>query len=135
DISLLVELGHGEETLGRAGIADGEGHLARQRLALAKMEIPILGIKRLAILVDAQEADIQSIARGLEIIWIAAEIGDRILGREDDADILITPIFIEIVPAAAEQRLDIATQIVVAAGAVLGDRRRLDLQCRGEIGT
>ena len=47
----------------------------------------VLDLGRLAVLVDAEEADVEVVARVLEVVRVAAEEGDLLLGGEDEADV------------------------------------------------
>ena len=47
----------------------------------------VLELRRLAVLVGAEEADVEVVARVLEVVRIAAEEGDVELGGEHQADV------------------------------------------------
>ena len=74
---------------------------------------------RLAVLIGAQEAGIERVAREVEIVGVAAELRGLRFGRPDDPHVAIFAIGVELVLAAAVERDDLAAggRRVGAAGA------------------
>ena len=56
----------------------------------------IVQVHGLIVFVDAEEADVQIVARVFEIIGIAAEEGRGKFGREDQADVRVFLVFVEV---------------------------------------
>ena len=79
--------------VGAARVAGDEHQLAVLRPGLAPFEV-VLELGRLVVLVDAEEADVEVVARVLEVVRVAAEEGDLLLGGEDEADVgvLLEPV-------------------------------------------
>ena len=67
-------------------MAGDEDQLVVRDAVLAPLQI-VLDLGRLVVLVDAEEADVEVEARVLEVVRVAAEEGDLLLGREDEADV------------------------------------------------
>ena len=59
----------------------------------------VLDLGRLAVLVNAEEADVEVVAGILEVVRIAAEEGDRLLRGEDQPHVGIFLVAIEVVRA------------------------------------
>src|SRR5205814_697916 len=70
----------------------------------------VLNLRRLAVFVDPEEAHIEVEARKLEVVRIAAEERDLLLGREDQADVGVALETIKMIRAALVERDDIAPQ-------------------------
>ena len=87
-----------------------EGEIAGLYVRRRVAEIIRGGIERLAVLIDAQIAHIEVVARKLEIVGIAAEKRDRLLRREDEPHILIAAVFVKIVDAAIVELDRVAAQ-------------------------
>ena len=68
-------------------------------------------VERTAVGVDPQVADIEVVARKLEIVGIAAEEGDRLLRREHQPHVLVTAVLVEIVDAAVIELDDVAADV------------------------
>ena len=68
-----------------------------------------VGRHRLAILVGAQQPHVQVVAREVEVVRIAAEEANPVLGREHQPDVLIATVAIQVMHAAAVEFHDIAT--------------------------
>src|SRR5579883_2977665 len=108
-------------------MARDEDEFIGLRVALCVREKVGRGVGGLVLIVDAKIADIEVIARELEIIRVASEKGDVFFGRENEPDILKAAIFIKIVNAAIIKRDDIAANRLIAAGAFLRDGRLYSL--------
>ena len=67
----------------------------------------MLDLRWLAIFVNAEQADIEIVARILEIVGITAEESHLLFGGEDQADVIIALVSIEVVRAALIQGNDI----------------------------
>ena len=70
----------------------------------------MLDLGRLAVLVDAEEADVEIVARVLEVVRVAAEEGDVLLRGEDQPHVGVFLVAIEMVQAALVQRDHVAAQ-------------------------
>ncbi len=83
----------------------------------------MLDLRRLAVFVGAEDADIEIEARILEVVRIAAVKGDLLLGREDEPDVVVTFVAIQIVDAALVERDHVGakTGLVFALLLDLGD--------------
>ena len=134
-----LELRHRVEAMGRSGMAGGEGQIAGLRVRLGVAQIVGAGVERLAVEVDAQIGDVEVVARELEVVGIAAEEGDRLLGREHQPHVLVAAVLVEIVDAAVIELDHVAADVVVVAGAFAarsspsrpsGPRRRPPHPCR-----
>ena len=68
----------------------------------------VLDLGRLVVLVDAEEADVEVVARILEVVGIAAEEGDLLLRGEDQADVGVLLVAIEVILAALVEGDDVA---------------------------
>ena len=79
------------------------------RAGLAPLQV-VLDLGRLAVLVDAEEADVEVVARILEVVRIAAEEGDLLLRGEDQAHVGVLLEAIEVILAALVERDDVAAQ-------------------------
>ena len=64
--------------------------------------------RRLAVLVGADERDVQVVAGELEVVGVAAEEGDVELGGEDEPDVGVLLVEVEVVLAS------LATAAVIA---------------------
>ncbi len=64
----------------------------------------MLDLRGLVVLVDAEEADVQVVARELEVVGVAAEEGDRMFRRKDQANIGVLLEAIEMVESAVIKR-------------------------------
>jgi len=80
----------------------------------------------LAVLVGPEERDVQVVAGEGEVVGVAAEVGDLLLGREDEAHVRVLLVGIEVVHRALVQRDHVAALARLAA-ALLLDARDLGL--------
>ena len=72
--------------VGAAGVAGDEDEFVLLAAVRAPLQV-VLDLDRLVVLVDAEEADVEVVARVLEVVRVAAEEGDLLLGGEDEADV------------------------------------------------
>ena len=86
-----------------------EDQLIVRRPGRAPLQV-MLDLGRLAVLVGAEEADVQVEARILEVVRVAAVEGDLLFGGEDQADIGVFLEAVEVVLAALVERDDVAAQ-------------------------
>jgi hypothetical protein len=71
-------------------------------------------VDRFSVFVDTENADIQIIARILEIVGITAKKSDLLFGSENEPNIGVPLIAIELITAALIKRDDIAAQSCLA---------------------
>ncbi len=98
-VALIFQMRHGVQTIGAAGMSGNEDQLAFRRARLAPLQ-EMLDVHRLVVLVDAEEADIQIVARIFEIVGIAAEEGDRFLRSEHQAHVGVLFVAVQMILAA-----------------------------------
>ena len=96
------------------GMAADEGQFVLGGAVGAPLEI-MFRVGGLAVLVGAEDADVQVEARVLEIVRVAAVKRDALLGREDQPHVGVTLEAVEMVRAALVQRDHVGAQ----AGLVL----------------
>ena len=96
--------------VGAAGIAAGERDIAFLDALGCELQV-IVGVQRLAVIVDAHEGGIQIVAREGEIVRVAAEERDAFFGREHHAHILVALVLVQIVDAAVVERHDLAAHV------------------------
>ena len=77
--------------------------------AVRPLEI-MLDLGRLAVLIDAEEADVEVVAGILEVVGIAAEEGGGLLGGEDQPHVGVFLVAVEMVQAAVVERDHVAPQ-------------------------
>jgi hypothetical protein len=87
-------------------MAGDERELAGRRAFCATLQ-EVIGVQRLAVLVDAEKRHIDVIARVGEVIRVAAEEGCLLLGRKDEANICVCLVLVEPVLAAVVERDDV----------------------------
>ena len=87
DVAIELELGVGVEAVRVAGIAGDEDQLAVGRALRAPLEVVLARVERLAVLVDAEEGAVEVVARIREVVRVAAEERDLLLGGEDEPDV------------------------------------------------
>ena len=101
-IARRLEFGHGVVARGRSRIADHEDRLA----GLRRFRIPAQMVRRrhrLAVLIEAQQAEIEVVPREVEVVGIAAEEAGLELRREHQAHIVEAVEGVELVlPAVIE---------------------------------
>ena len=95
-------------------MAGDEDEIAVLRAALAPLQV-VRRMHRLAVLVRAEEADVEVVARILEVVGIAAEEGDADFRREDEPDVGVFLVAIEVVLAALEERDHVAAEAASSA--------------------
>src|SRR5439155_15009787 len=104
-----LQLPHRQLPLGRARLAADEDHFARLRARLAERE-EVLQPRRFVVLVDAQQGDVEVVARKVEVVRVAAEKRDRLLRDPDQTDVLEAAIAVEMVAAAVVEIDDVAAR-------------------------
>src|SRR5690606_34028610 len=109
DVAQEAEMVEGVEAARRARVADDDRQVAVAAARLAPGEV-VLGLERLAALVDAEEGDVKAVARVLEVVGGAAEEGDGLLGSEDEADIREPLVAIKMVPPPLIEGDDLGEQ-------------------------
>ena len=113
-----LQLAHRQQARGRAGVA---GHEHRVTLGRG-VRIPAQearALDRTAVLIGAQEAGIEGVAREVEIVRVPTEEGRLVLGGEHQPDVVIAAEFVQGVPAAAVEADDLAVEFRIG-GAGLG---------------
>ena len=102
----------------------------------------VLDLGRLVVLVDAEEGDVQVVARVLEVVRIAAEERDRLLGREYQTDIRVLLVAVKVILRSLVERDDLTLELGLvgrllldlgdggAAGGERLGRLHLRLDCR-----
>ena len=79
----------------------------------------------LVVLVDAEEADVEIVARVGEVVGIAAEEGDVKFGREHQPHVGVLLVLVEVIDFARVERDHVAAQ-AGGGGAILFDRAHGD---------
>ena len=79
----------------------------------------MLALDRLVVLVDAEEADVEVVARVLEVIRVAAEEGGLLLRGEDDADVGVLLERVEVVLPAGVERDHVGPDVLLRVGSGL----------------
>ena len=120
NVAALPQAEGGLQPIGRPRMAADEDEVALDRAGGGPAEV-VLDPGRGVVFVGPEEADVEPVARELEVIDIAAERGRLGLGSEDEADIGVFLVPIEMVDAALIEGDDIRAQ----AGGV--ERFLLDL--------
>ena len=108
-VAHLSKLADRQLAVGPPGMTADE----RQLAVAGSLRIPfqeMLDLRRLAVLVSAEDADIEIVARILEIIRIASVKRDLFLRREDEAHVVVAFVAIEMVNAALVERDHIGAQ-------------------------
>ncbi len=121
------------EPLRATRVPGHEHEVTVRRAALAPAQV-VLGLVRLAALVDAQERDVQAEAGVLEVVVVPAVEGDRLLGREDEADVVEALVGVQVVTPALVQRDDLGVQPCLLLRGVLQGRHRLAPRSAGSGG-
>ena len=102
-------MGHGVQAIGLARVAGDEDQLAVGRPGRRPLQV-VLDLGRLAVLIDAEEADVEVVAGILEIVRIAAEEGGVLLGGEDQPHVGVLLVAVEMVQPAVVERDHVAPQ-------------------------
>ena len=127
-VALELELSQGLEPRGGSGVARHEHGLVDARAR--EVDPQVVGHSGgLAVLVGAQYREIETPARKLKIIGIAAERGDIRLGREDEPHIVIALVLVQEVLTAVVERDHLAAEL---ADVRVGTRLLAGLLQRGE---
>src|ERR1035438_3427886 len=99
------ELRGGGEASGGAGIAAEEHQVALFDAFGAPFQIA-RGGGRLAVFVSAQKGDIETVAQVRDAVALAAEEGEGVFRREDQAQIAVAAVLIQVVAAAGKKTDD-----------------------------
>ena len=132
-VAAELERCDGFQAIGRSRVAGHECQIARPRILLGMAQVVRAGVERLVAVIGAQIGDIEAVARKFEIVGIAAERGDRLLGREHEAQIVVATVSVTMIDAAVVKLDDIAALAFIAAGAFLLDGRRHRLEGGAEV--
>jgi len=79
----------------------------------------ILGSRRFVCLVSPEHTDIKIEAREIEIVWVAAKLGDRKLRCENQTHVVVAFVVVKIVDATVVQRYHVAADALIRAAALL----------------
>lgn len=99
DVARRLELGHGEKAARAARVPSHEDEVVFLRTFRAPAQ-PVLGVQRLAVLVDSEEREVQFVAREGEVVGVAAEGCDGLLGRAHQAHVIEGAVAVQPVLAA-----------------------------------
>ncbi len=118
-VAQMLELGHGQQPLGRARVTGDEDRLARGRaLAPPAQEVGRCGGP--AVFVDAQEGHVEAPAGKVEVVRIAAKGRDRGLGNEHHPHVVVALVLVEKVLPAVVEADRLAEEPVVGLGVPAG---------------
>ncbi len=98
-----------EEALGAARVARDEDELAVLGALGVHLE-EVLDLRRLPLLVGAEDGHVEVVARVSEVVVVAAEEGGLELGREHHADVVVLLVTVEAVLGAPVERHDLAAE-------------------------
>ena len=130
-IAQILQLRDREQAARATGMPGHEHQLAVLRTGGGELQV-VLNLRRLAVLVGAEETDIEVVARELEVVRVAAVERDLRFRREGEAHVRVFLETIEMIRTALPERDDVRAQ----TGLV--ERRLLDLShdlaARGEGG-
>ena len=93
-VAQIFQVGDGVEAIGPARVAGDEDEVAFLGTRGIPAEV-VLDLRRLAVFVGAEEADVEVVARIFEVVRVAAEEGDVELGGEDEPDVGVCFICVE----------------------------------------
>src|SRR6185369_8737462 len=105
----VFQFGHGQQPAGPSRMTGDENEFAVARARRREAE-KILYRRRLAILVGAEQANIQIVARELEVVGIAAVERNLLLRREYQSHVGVAFEAIQMIRAALPKRDDIGAQ-------------------------
>ena len=94
----------------------GDEHQVARVDALCAPGQVVLGLPGLALVPDAEEGAVEVVARELEVVGVAAEEGDPLLGREDQAHVGEALVAVQVVLRAAVQGHDLAVEPAARLG-------------------
>ena len=114
------------QAVGLARVPGDEDEVAVLRTGGAPLQV-MSGPRGLAVLVGAEEADVEVVARVLEVVGVAAEEGDGELGGEDEPDVGVFLEGVEVVAAAVVERDDVAPKTRLVRRLLLDRRHRSSL--------
>ena len=113
-VALGLKLGHRELAVGGARVAGDEGRLARHGRPGLPGEV-LRGADGLAVLVETQEADIEGIAREVEVVRVSPEEGSAEFWSKNKAHVGILPVAIKLVLATAVEADHLAAGLRIPA--------------------
>ncbi len=111
-VAHVFEMGHGVEAIGSPRMTGDEHEVAFLGACLAPFEV-IVELGRLVVLVDAEDANVEVVARILEIVWVAAEESDIHFGGEDQSDVGVFAECVEVVLTALVESDDLGAPLLV----------------------
>ena len=126
----VLHLGQGVLAAGAAGVPGHEGEVAGLETGAGPLE-EVLGLVGLAVLVDAEEGEVQVVAREGEVVGVAAEEGDLHLRREDQAHVGVLLVAVDPVLAALVEGHVLAGEATLLLHGLLD---LLDLDLTGLLG-
>ena len=133
-VALVPDLRHGQQPRRRARVARREDQFALGRAGLRPLE-EVRGLRGWPFSYTRKNV-MSKFQRGIrEVVVVAAEVGDLLLGREHQADVRVLLVAVEPVLAAAVERDDLALQAgrggaVLLDGGHLGPALRRRPPCR-----
>ena len=101
-VARVFEFGDGEQAAGAPRMSGNENQFVLAGAGLAPVQV-MLNLRRLAVFVGAEKADIQIVAREFEVVRVAAEEGDLLFRREDQPHIGVLFEAIKVILAALVQ--------------------------------
>jgi hypothetical protein len=104
-VAQVFKFRHREQTARTSRMTGDENQIAIFGALLAPFQV-VLNLRRLAVLVSAEETDIEVVAWVFEVIRVAAVKSNLLLGREDDADIGVAFEAVKMVAPALIKRHD-----------------------------
>src|SRR6266705_1633787 len=108
-IALIFEVSHCVETLSAARISGNENQVTFRGARLTPLQ-ETFHVYCLVVLVDSEKADVQVVARILEVVRVAAEERGRFLRCEYQSHVGISLVPVEVILAAVVERNDVAAQ-------------------------
>jgi hypothetical protein len=82
-VAPVLELGHRQQAVRRARVAEREDDLALVDLPVGPCEVKVLRVERLAVFVHAAQREVERVARVAEVVRLAAEVAQAELRREN----------------------------------------------------
>ena len=101
-VALVLELRHREVPVGAPRVPGRENELAVGRRLRAPLEEERVGVRRLAVLVGAQEREVERVTRVAEVVRVAAEVAERDVRRERQADVVVVLEHVQVEARPAE---------------------------------
>ena len=114
-IAQILQLRHREQAAGATGMTGDKHEFAVLRPRGGELQVG-LNLRWLAVLVSAEETDIEIVARKLEVVWVAAVKGDLRFWGEDEAHVRVFLEAIEMIRPALPERHDVRAQAGLVEG-------------------